>query len=754
MFKPIACAALCAALGLAHAQTLPTASLPADTAPPLIDGRLDDPAWAAAPPFAAFRRYRPDTQTEVLDYRTDVRVLITPGALVFAIRAWDPRPTEIRAPLSRRDQVWPDQDSVTVWIDAAGRGEHAQFLRVNAAGSLTDGLYSAASDEEDSAPDFLDAEVAAQPLADGYSVEIRWPLANLRYPLDGERPWGLMLTRRVPRDLPLSYSSAPLDREQAHLLTQLQRLADEAPLRAQLHEARHLALRAEATWRHDGQQGRANLGLELQWRPRADWLIDATWKPDFSQVELDEPQLAGNTRFALFVPEKRAFFLESSDVVGQTPPDDWGVSRGLLAFYSRSVTAPRWGLRATQRGSQSEGTVLAMRDAGGGLLLRADAFGTQSAPIDRPSELLFARQQLRLGDALAVAGLLSLRDWGGGASTRVAGLDARWQPTEAWQWRGHWLLGDDRTRLDEQDELQAAPSRRASALWASARWRDGDWRVAVDAERIAPGFVNDNGFVPQNGIRRLTVDLLHAFHQEEGAIAGIAVWEALLRAVDTRALRDAERGLTRGQSVSQAVQPGFWLLAPWATELFAHWNLERQRTRPEGRLHAPRSLLIGVDSHPGARLTYLHLEATVGDRVDQELDRVGRGVELSSQISWRQPLSGGRNLEIEQRFGGGQVRAPGGGAALDERNAQTKLILHLSREQAIRLLWQWQRLRRVAEPGLIDAARERSRTATLTWLAREGALKGWSVGASWSRDDGEPARRELFLKYQAGWAWH
>lgn len=751
MIQFIAGAALTVALGSLHAQPLPVASLPAGASAPRIDGQLDDPAWAAAPPFTAFRRYRPDTQTAVTDYRTEVRVLTEPGALVFAIRAWDPRPEQIRAPLSRRDQVWPDQDSVTVWIDAAGRGQTAQFLRVNAAGSLSDGLYDAAHDEEDAAPDFLDAEVAAQRLPDGYSVEIRWPLANLRYPLDGERPWGLMLTRRVPRDLPLSFSSAALDREQAHLLTRLQPLADEAPLRAQLHEARHLALRAEATARHDGERSRATLGLELQWRPRADWLVDATWRPDFSQVELDEPQLAGNTRFALFVPEKRAFFLESSDVVGQVPPDDWGVSRGLLAFYSRAVTAPRWGLRATQRGSEREGTLLAVRDAGGGLLLRADAFGTPSLPIDRPSELLFARQRLRLGDALAVAGVLSLRDWGGGARTLVSGLDALWQPSPAWQWRGHALLAEDRTQLDAQEQLQAGPARRAPALWVSARWRDGDWRVAVDAERIAPGFVNDNGFVPQSGIRRLTLDLLRAFHPTEGPVAA---WEALLRAVDTRALRDPARGLDQGQAASQALQPGLWLLGPWATELYTYANLERQRTRPGGRLHAPRSLLIGIDSHPGPRLSYLHLEATVGERVDQDVDRVGRGAELSAQLSWRQPLPGGRNLEIEQRLGGGQVRAPGGAAALDERNAQSKLILHLSHQQAVRLLWQWQRLRRAAEPGLIDAARERRRTATLTWLARDGALKGWSLGASWRRDDGESAQRELFLKYQTGWAWH
>ena len=116
-------------------------------------------------------------------------------------------------------------------------------------------------------------------------------------------------------------------------------------------------------------------------------------------------------------------------------------------------------------------------------------------------------------------------------------------------------------------------------------------------------------------------------------------------------------------------------------------------------------------------------------------------------------MSGGRNLEIEQRFGAGHVKAPSGAAALDERSSQTKLILHLGRDQAIRLLWQVQRLQRVAEAGLAGA-RERSRTGTLTWLVREGALKGWSVGASWNRDDGAAARRELFVKYQSGWAWH
>lgn len=750
------CLTACLAVSAAMAQPLPVAPLPAGMAAPRIDGRLDDPAWALAPPFTAFRRFRPDAAADPAPYRSEARLLIEPGALVFALRAWEPEPEAIRALLTRRDQVGLDQDSFTVWIDPSGRGEVAQFLRVNAAGSVSDGLYAAAVDEEDPAPDFHDVEVAAQRLSDGYSLEIRWPLANLRFPVEGGRPWALMITRRVPRGLPLSFASSPrLTRESGHLLVGLLPLADEAPLRAQLQDARHAQLKLEATLRSVDGRVKGNLGAELQWRPRArssTLVVDALLRPDFSQVELDEPQLSGNSRFALFQTEKRAFFLESSDVVGQVPPDGWDVSRGLLAFYSRAVADPRWGLRATQRGESLEGTALLMRDAGGGSLLRADAFGTQSFASEQASTLLFARQRLSFATGLALAPLLSVRDWGDGARGAVVGLDALWQDEGAWQWRGHWLRAEDRTRWDEAAQrLRAADAAtQADALWLQARWREGDWRVQGDWEHIAPGFVNDNGFVPQAGIERRHVDLLRAFHVENGAISA---WELMLRAISTQALRDPARGVDQAQTASQALQPGFWIAGPQATYVFGHWNEERQRARPGGRMHAPRSLFLGLESFPGQRITKLVLEATLGERVDSDADRVGRGHQLFALVGVRQPLGeGGRNLELEQRWGAGRVKTPSGEPALDEFNAQTKLVLHLSSQQALRWVWQVQRLRRIAEPGLLGGAHERQRTGTLTWLAREGPLRGWSLGLAWSREDGAPVRRETFLKYQQGWA--
>jgi hypothetical protein len=85
--------ALCMSFVTAHAQPLPVplpmpmTAAPADAPPIHMDGLLNDAAWAATMPFDTFRRFRPDTHLDVGPYRTEVRVLMERGALVFGIRA-------------------------------------------------------------------------------------------------------------------------------------------------------------------------------------------------------------------------------------------------------------------------------------------------------------------------------------------------------------------------------------------------------------------------------------------------------------------------------------------------------------------------------------------------------------------------------------------------------------------------------------------------------------------------------------------
>ena len=185
--------------------------------------------------------------------------------------------------------------------------------------------------------------------------------------------------------------------------------------------------------------------LDLKWRPRAELVIDGTLNPDFSQVALDVPQLSGNTRFALQIAEKRPFFFESADLL-RTPTE---------AFYTRSFTEPRWGLRATWRGSRVAGSAFAVDDRGGGLVYLPGPYGTDVAP-QPASRTLAARVRSDEG-ALQWGGVLAARRYedGRGENT-VLGPDLHWTIDEAWRLRAQWL----HARSSAQPDAAGRPSQR------------------------------------------------------------------------------------------------------------------------------------------------------------------------------------------------------------------------------------------------------------------------------------------------------
>lgn len=270
-----------------------------------LDGRLAHPAWQRAPAYRQFVQKSPDTGAAA-SRETEVRVLFDEHALYVGIDAREPQPERIRAPWVRHDQVNRTQDFVVVYVDAIGARQSAQFFRVSASGGTADGMHTAADDSEDFAPDF-DFDAAAHRHAQGYSVVLRIPFASLRYAGDSAAGWRMMVGRRTPREQFFMDSSVLIPREAPSFIATLQ------PLQGVELPAQHqfLALRPSLTWRASRERkadgsSRSGTGwdatLDLKWRPRAEWVIDATLNPDFSQVALDVPQLSGNERFALSFP--------------------------------------------------------------------------------------------------------------------------------------------------------------------------------------------------------------------------------------------------------------------------------------------------------------------------------------------------------------------------------------------------------------------------------------------------------------------
>src|SRR5258708_15009665 len=101
---------------------------------------------------------------------------------------------------------------------------------------------------------------------------------------------------------------------------------------------------------------RGDGGVDFKWTPTPNMAIDATLNPDFSQIESDSAVISTNQRFAIFYPEKRPFFLEGSELFS-TP---------IQAVYTRSITSPRWGARATGKFDSNAYTLLIAHDRGGG----------------------------------------------------------------------------------------------------------------------------------------------------------------------------------------------------------------------------------------------------------------------------------------------------------------------------------------------------------------------------------------------------
>jgi hypothetical protein len=750
----------CLLPGLAQAGIEALRLKPSD-APAQIDGKLDEAVWQRAPLFDQFVQFLPEDKRPA-PMRTTVQVLVQDDALVFGIRAYDPAPELIRAPLSRRDKVRRDQDFVAVVLDPVGQRRSAQFVRISAAGVLADGVFSADDDSEDFAPDF-DLQAAVQRLPDGYSVELRWPLAALRFPYADGAPWRLMVTRSMPREASTLVVSAPLTKEALSFIAELQPLEGLGDLVEQVRERSFLSLRPELTYRSERESDPAgssrkrelSLGLEMKWRPRADWVIDATLNPDFSQVELDTPQLAGNTRFALSVQEKRAFFLESTDVVGQSQSEQDEQQQSLAAFYSRAITDPDWGLRATWRGAEAEATLLSLHDRGGGEVLRPSAFSTQSYAQSVRSQASFARGRMQLqpwGQPVGLALLVSQRDYGAQGVNQVIGSDFATALGATDLLRGHLLSSSTSAGFDANGRAQRIMAEKGHKLWLEWRRRTEDWNNSAQYEEVAPRFANDNGFVSQSGFRRAKLNLHRRLPSQ--TLAPLGEWssfqahelELQLSLAQSQTLVDELLGVPGGEVIDQQVHPGFWLAAARNTGVWGHLGLDHQRAKTGGRLHAPRTLNLGFESNPNAWLNFVSAELSWGQRLDVEADRLGRGASLLLQAKLRSPLLWGWWLELEQQLGQSYVNRPDGGRSFTERNAQTLAVLHLSARDSLRAIAQGTWYERQEEPSLLGAE-DSTRHLSLVFQHRIGLSRVLSLGLVSARE--RPADRrntELFAK--------
>ncbi|HVT07589.1 MAG TPA: DUF5916 domain-containing protein [Polyangia bacterium] len=296
--------------------------------PPKIDGRLDDPAWPAAPVSDAFTQHYPDEGAPPTE-RTFVRVLYDDRNLYVGIDCWQTHSPIVRR-LQRRDGFLPS-DGVWIDIDSRDDGVSAYHFSVNAAGVLLDGIHY--NDTNFSADWDAIWEAKVADTGHGYSVEFRIPLTSLRFTARPVQSWGFQVRRAIDaRQETDDWAFFP--RHGASFVHFFGRLDDLSGLPPpSLFEAtpfvlgklEHRAAGAQNVLSHGWFAG-GSAGLGALAHLTNELTLDLAVNPDFGQVEADTVILNLST-FETFFPEKRPFFLEGLDVFATLRP----------VFYTRRI---------------------------------------------------------------------------------------------------------------------------------------------------------------------------------------------------------------------------------------------------------------------------------------------------------------------------------------------------------------------------------------------------------------------------------
>lgn len=312
-------------------------------APPAIDGRLEDAAWAGAAWQGGFVQSQPYEGREPSE-RTEFKILYDDKAVYAAVRAHDSQAGTIERRLARRDDA--DGDSVTVALDSLFDHLTAFVFTVNAAGVkadqilVNDGVSS--DDEEDMSWDPI-WDAAASIDAQGWSAEIRIPLSQIRFADKPEQVWGLQVRRTLFRKNESSdWQIIPRNASGlVHLFGELRGLKD----LVQPHQVEIMPYSVGRLqvfrpvpgnpYADGGSQSLAG-GLDGKVGLTSDLTLNFTLNPDFGQVEAD-PSVVNLTAFETYYEEKRPFFVEGQAITSfQLMGGDGDFAQDNL-FYSRRV---------------------------------------------------------------------------------------------------------------------------------------------------------------------------------------------------------------------------------------------------------------------------------------------------------------------------------------------------------------------------------------------------------------------------------
>ena len=469
----------------------------------VIDGELGEAAWESAALLTGFTQFDP-AEGVTATQRTEARILVTPDAIYLGVMAYDDVAGGIRGTLGDRDSFAFSDDYVRFILDTFDDQRRAYVIMVNPLGVQQDGLWNVGGGGGrrhrmgppiDWNPDFV-WESSGRVHDWGYSIEVKLPLKSIKFSPAEVQDWGLQVERRIARN-GYNESWAPVSANVSNRLEQSGRLTGLTGLDpGRLLEVNPVQTYRQSSFYSDEVGGlergklQREFGFNLTYGITTNLTLDGTYNPDFSQVEADAGQIIVNERFAIFLPEKRPFFLEGTEIF-QLPQQ---------LVYTRSIVNPVWG-------AKMQGKVGAMN---AGYLGAVDRVEDPDAGVGDAKPLVnIVRLRRDIGNS-NIGVVYTDRTFHGDRYNRVAGVDGRFELNQRYTLT--MLAARSTTASGE-------PGATGGSLYSAQLGRTGrSLQFNASVQDVSDDFVAGSGFIRRTGASQVQGRISYNFRGRPGDI--------------------------------------------------------------------------------------------------------------------------------------------------------------------------------------------------------------------------------------------
>lgn len=451
-----------------------------------VDGRLDETSWQDARPLQALTMVEP-TEGRSPTFATEVRVVADATNLYVGVRALGQSPAQIVSYAKARDSDLRSEDHVRIILDPFLDGQSGYVFAVNPGGARYDALVADQGLGENASWDAVWEAVTSQS-EEGWVVEVRIPIRSISF---GRRldAWGFNIERRVQRALEVSRWASPTRDAPVTQTTRAGRITGLPEFETGLG----------LTVRPSIAGGSARSAPDLEWTSELEPSLDvfqrlgsnvtaaATVNTDFAETEVDTRR-TNLTRFPLFFPEKRSFFLDGADIFDFGAGLSTSQNQDIVPFFTRRIGLVEGQQVPIQAGGKVSGRM--GRTNFGGLLAGTGTVENLTAPTRMGAIRL--KQNLLSQSSAGV--LATFGDPLGRDGAYMAGGDVVLNTSHFLGTRnlvvGAWGL------VTGREDLRGD----RSAFGGIVDYPNDVWDVWLAYKRIGDAFDPSLGFVPRRGV--------------------------------------------------------------------------------------------------------------------------------------------------------------------------------------------------------------------------------------------------------------